>query len=228
MTMLRQYPFEGDTPDIVGPDNPLATRPVLPTFSHVPLTADLAWRFAVEGKIFYASDADFNDLVTGQTSAADTTPTFLLRNPAISGRVCIPLTVNLAQTGTVAGDAVNVIGVLDRSDRYGSSGTSEGVFNANTSVFKQNQCQLWTGATASAAVAGQHVRVDGVTMGQDVSPAEGAIQIYSWTPQSGIDLMYPGSSMLWYTYATTTGPTWWWTFKWLELTLKDLDLVAGI
>ncbi len=24
MTMLRQYPFEGDTPDIVGPDNPLA------------------------------------------------------------------------------------------------------------------------------------------------------------------------------------------------------------
>ncbi len=26
MTMLRQYPFEGDTPDIVGPDNPLAVR----------------------------------------------------------------------------------------------------------------------------------------------------------------------------------------------------------
>ena len=24
MTMLRQYPFEGDTPTIVGPDNPLA------------------------------------------------------------------------------------------------------------------------------------------------------------------------------------------------------------
>mgnify|MGYP001608141700 CR=1 FL=1 len=28
MTMLRQYPFEGDTPTIVGPDNPLAVSVV--------------------------------------------------------------------------------------------------------------------------------------------------------------------------------------------------------
>jgi hypothetical protein len=226
MTILRTRQFEGDSPMDVQFDNPLPVAVKnAPLFSGVPLSADLSWRFAVQGKIFYCSDADFDDKVTGQTSADATTPTFLLRNPATSGRICVPLVANFSQTGTVAGGPVDVIGVLDRTDRYASGGTSEGVLNANTAVIGGNMCSLYTGATAAAAVAGNHKRVDGVTIGQDVSPAEGAIQIYTWTPQSGIDLMQPGSSMLWYTYAGTTGPTWFWTFKWLELTAADLALL---
>ncbi|HSE46006.1 MAG TPA: hypothetical protein VLA89_11835 [Gemmatimonadales bacterium] len=226
MTVLKTRAAPGDTPLDVQFDNPLPVKMSgMPLFSGVPLSADLSWRFAVQGKIFYCSDADFDDKVTGQTSADATTPTFLLRNPVTSKRICVPLLVNFAQTGTVAGGAIDIIGVLDRTDRYASGGTSEAVVNANTLRAGGNFCSLYSGATASAATAGAHVRVDGVTVGQDVSPAEGAVQIYTWTPQSGIDLLYPGSSMLWYTYAGTTGPTWFWTFKWLELTEKDLELI---
>src|SRR3990167_12660 len=215
-----------------GPGHPFPVRVVGPAnlsgfkVACSPVTADLSWRFALEGKIYYCSDADANDVVTGQTSFVETTPTFLQVNPARSDKVLIPLLVNLCQTGTVAGGAIDVIGVLDRADRYASAGTSEGVMNANTSINGGNRVLLYSGATATASVAGQHKRVEGVTLGQDVSPAEGAVQIYTWTPQSGIDLMFPGSSMLWYTYAGTTGPTWFWTFKWLELDLNDVRLEA--
>lgn len=170
---------------------------------------------ASQGKVFYASDADQNDLVTGQTSFANTTPTFLLDIP--SGTVAVPLMMTLCQTGTVAGGAVDIIMEFDNATRYASGGTSETAFNARSdkgAVYQTDRnSRLFTGATASA---GYGIRVMGLTTGQDVSPAEGAVQEIIWTPPAGFDFLVGPASWAVYTYAGTTGPTWFWTFKWAE------------
>ena len=184
---------------------------------------DLAFRIAVGGHKFYASDADANDLVTGQTGFDATTPTFLLRNPATSSVICLPLFFTLNQTGTVAGGAVDTIGVLDRQDRYSTGGTSEGIISSRPKLVRNPACLLYSGATATAAVAGEHRRLSGITAGQDVSPAEGALQEFLWTPTSVMEILDPGTSMLIYTYAATTGPTWFWTFAWAEIPPEWLD-----
>lgn len=165
-----------------------------------------------EGRVFYFSDADQNDLVTGQTSFADTTPTFLL-SPA-TGYVLIPLMVELNQTGTVAGGAVDVIIEFDDADRYSTGGTSETAINARPKHARTINSKCYTGATASA---GTGKRIFGVTVGQDVSTAEGAVNPVRWRPEAGLDLLEAGSCMAIYTYASTTGPTWFWTIKVAEI-----------
>lgn len=191
--------------------------PVNGTVTINSLSQDLAHKIAISGRKFYASDADENDKVTGATSFSLTTPTFLLRNPADSGVVCIPLFFTLNQSGTVAGGAVDIIAFLDVSDRWSSGGTNERVISARPKSGTKNKCQLRTGATATTPADTTGIRMDGITTGQDVSPAEGALQQYLWTPTSVMDLLDPGTSMLIYTYADTTGPTWWWSFSWAEV-----------
>lgn len=174
---------------------------------------DLAHRIAVAGRKFYASDGDQNDLVLGQTSFANTTPTFMLSNPAGSGLLCIPLFFTLAQSGTVGGAAIDIIVELD-VDRYASGGVAETVKNSRFGLPVANRCLLRSNATATA---GYGVRVDGITTGQDVSPAEGALQQYLWSPTSVMDILDPGTCLKVFTYAGTTGPSWFWTFCWAEV-----------
>jgi hypothetical protein len=167
-----------------------------------------------EGRVFYASDAAAGDLVTGQTSFATTTPTFQLAVP--TGSVAIPLMMRLFQAGTVAGGAVSVVMEIDNAVRYSSSGTAETVLPANTGAGTGfNTCTFRSNATATDAYG---VRVAGWLVGQDVSPAEGAVQEILWTPTAGLDLLNGGASTgaSWnvYTWAASTGPTWFYTFKW--------------
>lgn len=178
---------------------------------------------AAEGRVFYYGDADQNDLVTGQTSFADTTPTFLLSNPAGSGVYIGVLRIFLAQTGTVAGDIVNVIVEIDNTNRHSSGGTAELPFCSRTDSplgavaadgTGANKGILRSGATASA---GMGQRIDAGIAGPDVSPAEGAFNPYVYEPSSGIDWLAPGSSCLVYAYAGTTGPTLIWGFKTVEV-----------
>ena len=171
---------------------------------------DVAAWLAGEGRVYYAADADQNDLVTAQTSFADTTPTFLLRVPA--GTVCIPLLVSLGQTGTVAGDTISAIIEIDNIDRYSTGGTSETVFNSRTYGTPTNKCTLLSGATA---LTGYGVRIMGVNLAQDVAPAEGISNEIIWSP-SGPDFLVGPAAFLVYTYAGTTAPTWFWSFKWAE------------
>jgi len=185
----------------------------LPSFGGGILTADYLWNLTQQGKVFIASDADQNDLVTGQTSFADTTPTFLLDVPA--GTTAVPLFLNLSQTGTVAGGAIDVIIEIDRVKRYSSGGTSEKVFSPSA---RTGACKLYTGATA---LTGYGVRLWGATIGQDVSPAEGAIQGPFWKPEVPYQLVGPASFLI-YTYAGTTGPTWFWSFGWASLDTKTV------
>lgn len=174
--------------------------------------ADLASFLAAEGKVYYASDADQNDLVTGQTSFAATTPTFLLDIP--TGTTVIPLMMRLFQSGTVAGAAVDVIMEFDNAARYSAAGTAETVLASKTTGAQATACTLYSNPTAAA---GYGVRVYGATLGQDVSPAEGAVNEVIWTPQGGLDFLVGPAAWATYTYAGTTGPTWLWTFKWAEI-----------
>ena len=184
---------------------------------------DIASLLALDGLVFRAADADQNDVVTGQTSFVATTPTFLLDIPA--GTTVIPLGVNLNQTGTVAGAAIDIIMEFDDADRYASGGTAETILPARTlgpngaPTAATSLCTFYTGATAEA---GYGIRVDGVTVGQDVSSAEGVINEYVWTPSGGYDFLVGPASWLVYTYAGTTGPTWFWTFKWGEILTVNL------
>ena len=50
----------------------------------VAISQDVSWVIALRGQIYIASDADQNDRVTGQTSYAATTPTFM-RASSVSG-----------------------------------------------------------------------------------------------------------------------------------------------
>lgn len=183
----------------------------------VPFSADIAWKLALEGRVFISSDADQNDRVTGQTSFANTTPTFLLSNPANSGVLCIPFYFQVAQTGTVAGGDIGIETEIRGSDAYASGGTTEGVSNARIAMTNPpaNMCRLRTGATATA---GYGRAVGHLTVAADVSGAEGIINIYEWQSTTGI-LLDPGSSMLVFTYAGTTGPTWGWHVAWAEAPL---------
>lgn len=174
--------------------------------------ADYLWKLGATGKIFIASDADQDDKVTGQTSFAATTPTWLLSVP--KGKTVIPIAINLVQAGTVGGGAVDVIIEVDRaSTRYGSSGTSEKVFNPNAGYPNAAASAVYSNPTA---LAGYGAGVWRATLGQDVSPAEGAVNGVFWKPEAPYFLVGP-SALLVYTYAGVTGPTWFWGMTFAEI-----------
>ena len=175
----------------------LRSTPRLGNFS---LAADITWALALAGKNFVAGDGDQNDRVTGQTSFANTTPTFLLHNPAGSGVFCMAPFFHLNQTGTVAGGDIAVEVELITPSAYASGGTSERVRSLNTSRFvSSNQCLLYSGATATA---GYGIALDSVTLAADVSPAEGVINIYEYSAPAGL-VMAPGSSLNIFTFSNS-------------------------
>ena len=146
----------GQIVSIHGTENPIQTVSVRDR-DHDPTIRDMmdagqdVWGIlAGEGRTFYASDADQDDKLTGQTSFANTTPTLFLRVPV--GTVAIPGLVALGQSGTVAGDAITVIIEIDNEDRLNTGGTSETRFNARTggAQLPTAQCTVLSTATATA------------------------------------------------------------------------------
>ena len=181
----------------------------------IPFSADISWRLAIEGRIFVAADADQNDRVTGQTSFANTTPTFLLDNPANSNVIAIPFYYQLAQTGSVAGGDIAVETELVYPSAYASGGTSERVRHLRIGYIGSvtNKCRLFSGATATA---GYGIAAGHVTLAADVSGAEGIINIYEWQAPSGT-FLDANTSLNVFSSAGTTGPTFGWHFCWAEM-----------
>lgn len=170
---------------------------------------------ALYGQVFYASASAANTTVTGQTSFAATTPTFLIDVP--SGTTLIPLMYAANQTGSVAGGDVNTVVAIDSVVRYSSGGTAlTHVLGSRTTGANTPASTVYTNPTAAAA-GSKEVRLMGLTQGADVSPAEGAIQEVLWVPQGGIDYLVGPAAFLVYTWAGTTGPTWYYTLKFAEI-----------
>lgn len=214
-----------DTAEKVGPNNPLPTQVVRTSdeeifVTKIPLSADISWKLGLEGRLFIAADADQNDRVTGQTSFANTTPTFMLNNPITSGVLCIPSRVRLTQTGTVAGGDV-FVEIEAASPSAFSSGTLEkavsGAFGMPSAPAEQ--CGAYSTVTA---IAGYGMKLYHYTLGPDVSPAEGVINNLEYSPPPGL-FLWPNSSLSVFTYAASTGPTWDWGIEWYEIPLSWLS-----
>lgn len=186
-------------------------------------TAPRVHALAQEGRVYIATDGDANDTVTGQTSFADTTPTFLLAVPA--GTTCELLSMVLQQTGTVAGGVIDVNMAIDSgSIAYASGGTAEASFCARTDAPNGAAlCTLYSTATATTARLTK--QLDSFHLGMDVSPAEAAITDSVWTPEKyGRPLILVGPAALGvFTSAGTTGPTWYWSFSWAELVTNQAN-----
>ena len=180
---------------------------------------------AALGRVFYAADSTMIETVTGQTSFATTTPTFLIDVP--SGQTVIPLMVNLAQTGTVAGGVITFAVEIDNATRYASGGTAEGVLCSRTSGGDlggslPTGVVVYSGATATDAYG---IRLTAEDYAQDVAEVstEGAPRNPLWTPQAGLEYVVGPGAFLVYTFAGTTGPTWFWSIKFGVIPTAWLD-----
>ena len=186
-----------------------------PRLGGIQITVDFNWLLALGGYGFIAGDGDQNDMVTAQTSFANTTPTFLYHNPLNSEVMLVSPQMFLAQAGTVAGGDITINGELVRTSAYASGGTSELVRGMNTLYYAgNNKCLFYSGATATAGY--------GITIGEpftlaaDVSPAEGVINVPSWSPPPGT-VLAPGSSLQLFVSSGTTGATLQWRAEWYEI-----------
>ena len=188
--------------------------PSLPSFGFVE-------RLSFNGKVWIFSDADENDRVTGQTSFAATTPTWMIDVPA--GMTLIPLFVNLTQAGTVAGGDVSIRISIDSALRHSSGGTSEKGFNARTNYGGNPPVLCRSGATATS---GYGIRLFSAVTAPDVSPAEGAVQGPYWSAEVPMFLDGPASFLV-YTEAGTTGPTWEWTIGVAADTTARINALFG-
>ena len=197
--------------------------PVIPTGvpsffkDKIPLSADISWRLALEGRIFAAADADQNDRITGQTTFAVTTPTFTLLNPAGSDVLVLPFFYQLAQTGSVAGGDISIDTEIVAPSSF-SSGTLEKTRNLRMGMAARptNRGLLYSTVTAAS---GYGIAVGHATLAPDVSPAEGVINIYEWQAPVGC-ILDPNTSLNVFTVAASTGPTFGWHFVWAELPLS--------
>lgn len=174
---------------------------------------------AAQGRMYRFSGAALNTVATGATSVATTTPTFLLHVTAGTQYAVIPAEMRLFQAGTVAGGAITYLMEMDNADRYTSGGTAMLSFNCRIGgpALPSGIAMYSTAGSAIVATDAVGIRMDGALLGQDVSPAEGAVNQLVWTPQAGPDFLVPtatlGASWLVNTSAGTTGPTWFFSFK---------------
>lgn len=173
----------------------------------------LAARAAAAGRLVVASDADQNDRVTAQTSFANTTPTFLLNVP--DGSCAVPLWVDLAQKGSVAGDFIEVKIEADDIAAYSSGGTSETLFYLRNGAGFTSSCALYSGATTTA---GYGISLAQYSVAEDVDPASADAQPFKvrWDAGYVLPLIGPASFKV-FTWAGSTAPTWEWSIGFLDL-----------
>lgn len=146
--------------------------------------------------------------VTGQTGFVATTPTFLLDLPASQSRILLPSKIKLFQAGTVAGGPIEIAIAIDTVVRYASGGTAITPKNTNIGSTVAAVGTFYTNPTAAAATA---VRlVDGAVVAASVGDG------IQFNLDHGLLLPNAGGSLLIYTFAATTGPTWKYMIEWDE------------
>lgn len=145
--------------------------------------------------------------VTGQTSFVATTPTFLIATNAAS-RGVVGLNFWLGQAGTVAGATIDIAVAIDNTYRYSSGGTAIVPLNSDMDQTTAAAAVFYFNPTASAASA--NVRYVWTFTAAASLGAEATIDF-----EDGLGIGTTGSILI-YTFAGTTGPTWRFGFEWLE------------
>lgn len=137
--------------------------------------------------------------VTGQTSFDATTPTFLFNQAAAANRILLR-DIQLTMVGTVAGAITHVALAIDTANRYSAGGTA---------VVPQNTNRL------SSVAAGVTFRYNPTA----TAPGSGTRYLKKWGVAALLGTMLnrvfddeiiigATGSILVYTWAATTGPTW--------------------
>ena len=171
--------------------------------------------WAKNGQRFSVTHQTPSTDVTGQTSFAATTPTFIL----YGANVALPAVlsgVSLAQVGTVAGGVISLAVAVDTTNRFSTGGTAVVPQNMRTDSATASVYTFSYGATAAAAGTGTRYIWEGsapATLGT----------VTSLDFLDGLVLDKAGStagkftgSLLVYTWAATTGPSWKFQFEWVE------------
>lgn len=178
-------------------------------------TADLKGltaRAAAAGRLICAGDAADGDLVLGQTSFVATTPTFALNVP--TGSLAVPVELVLQQAGSVAGGAISVVIEVSSSvGVYASGGTAEKQLSIYAGSTFATSCVTYSNPTTTA---GYGISIASWLRGPDISTAEGAADEIVWRPDFPIFLQGPVALKV-FTWAGTTGPSWLWSLKYLDL-----------
>lgn len=176
-----------------------------------------------QGWVYDLSDSAANTTQISTTTYANTTPMYGVSLAAASGLAAIPLYATLGQTGTVAGGAITVIMEKDNAARL-SGGSNMTSMNTLTMA-----SGLPTGASAlilPTATNAYGLRMWGITVGQDVSPAEGVSNELVWTPPAGPEYLVTTASVGAYwginVNAGTTGATLFCTLKVAIFPLTEL------
>lgn len=156
-----------------------------------------AYSSCVGGRRFSVAHQTPGTTITGQTSFATTTPTFLIRQSNAAHRVVLS-NFALCQIGTPAGGTIHVAVAIDASDRYSSGGT----------------------AITPQATAMPSALTPGFSFYYNPTCSAGSPRyLYEWTQPAwagsifnpdlhdGVLIGFTGSILV-YTWAATTAPTW--------------------
>lgn len=167
--------------------------------------------YSRDAQLFAATPPTPTTTFTGQTSYVATTPTFMIYQLAVpTSRRTIPLKMRLTQSGALAGGVISVAVKIDRTNRYSSGGTV---------IVPAPKAASALGASAPAAIirANATASAEPETIGAldsfEVVPAAGAMLEYDFDGEVQIG---PSNSILIYTWAASTGPTWKVMFEFAE------------
>ena len=180
-------------------------------------TADYALKLSLMGRSFSTTGAAANTKTGAlSTSFVDTTPSLLLDIP--TGTVCMPQRVQLVQTATVGGGAVQALIAVSRTAIAYSSGGSvlAGWSTRNDAPYTQ-ACTFYLSATATTALLTRQVAQ--FQVGPDVSTAEGADNTMLWTPKKynqPLILVGPASFGV-FCWSTGTGVDLFYSIGWSEV-----------
>lgn len=145
-------------------------------------------------------------VVTGQTSFVATTPTFLATQTT-AGKRAMLRRLSLTQAGTVAGGQISVAIAIDLIDRFASAGTERTPVAPNADNADAASFNWYENPTAAAASS---IRwLDAFELDANVG------ETLELLPADGIQLVN-ASSLLVYTWAATTGPSWHYAAEFVE------------
>lgn len=173
-----------------------------------------AYVAARSGRRYAVTHQTQTTFVTGQTSYVATTPTFLIYQAAATRHLTLSA-MTLCQAGSVAGAIIHIAIVVDSTDRYASGGTAVTPLNflvdsADTKYSEDAGFTFTYNPTADAS--GSDPDQGRIVQHFTLAPNVTAPVPFSLDTEDGIMIGVTGSILI-YTWAATTGPSWTFNFE---------------
>ena len=118
----------------------------------------------------------------------------------------------------MAGGMITVLATLSDKVRRSSSGTSHTPQSMRFDEPQTSGCSFYTGATA--ATNDDDISLFSGLFAQDLDGAVGVSQVHWSARDSYAPYLVGPASLVVYTFAGTTQPSWFFTFKWAEVFVR--------